>query len=88
MVHFKITDYSYESSKPVDEFKATIMVINDRRIYAEDFEDEENITCRIDRGVLTVKFADGMIRSTNWTIIDDSKMSEDDKMYYKDFTRL
>ena len=41
MVHFKITDYSYESSKPVDEFKATIMVINDRRIYAEDFEDEE-----------------------------------------------
>ncbi|MBQ2982784.1 MAG: hypothetical protein IJD58_11755 [Lachnospiraceae bacterium] len=88
MEYFKISDYSYESSKAVDEFKATIMVINDRRIYAEDFEDEENITCRIDRGVLTVSFADGMMRSTNWTIIDDSKMSEDDKMYYKDFTRL
>lgn len=88
MVYFKITDYSYESTEPVDEFKATIMVINDRRIYAEDFEDEENIICRIDKGVLTVKFADGMMRSTNWTIIDDSKMSEDDKMYYKDFTRL
>jgi hypothetical protein len=88
MDYFTIIDYSYESSKPVDEFKASVMVINDRRIYAEDFADEENINVRIDRGVLTVKFAKGMIRSTNWTIIDDINMTEDDKMYYKDFTRL
>lgn len=88
MDYFTITDHSYESPYKVDTFKATILVINDRRIYADDFDDEENISIRIDRGVLTVEFAEGIIRSTNWTFIDDSEMSEDDKMYYKDFTRL
>lgn len=88
MDYFTIKDYSFESDLKVDEFKATILVINDRRIYADDFDDDENIEIRIDRGVLTIYFNEGMIRSTNWTIIDDYDMSEDDKMYYKDFTRL
>ena len=88
MDYFTIKDYSSESDLNVDEFKATILVINDRRIYADDFDDDENIEIRIDRGVLTIYFNEGMIRSTNWTIIDDYDMSEDDKMYYKDFTRL
>lgn len=88
MDYFTITDYSYESTKKTDTFKATVLVINDRRIYADDFDDDENIDIRIDRGVLTIFFEKGTIRSTNWTFIDDSEMSEDDKMYYKDFTRL
>lgn len=41
MNYFTITDYSYESSKPVDTFKATMLVINNRRIYADDFDDDE-----------------------------------------------
>ena len=88
MNYFTITDYSYESSKPVDTFKATMIVINNRRIYADDFDDDEHIDIRIDRGVMTVHFANGMVRSTHWTFMYDFEMSEDDKMYYKDFTRL
>ena len=88
MDYFTITDYSYESSKPVDTFKATMIVINNRRIYADDFDDDEHIDIRIDRGVMTVYFANGMVRSTHWTFMYDFEMSEDDKMYYKDFTRL
>ena len=88
MDYFTITDYSFESSKPVDTFKANIIIINDRRIFADDFDDEEHIDIRIDRGVMTIRFAKGTIRSTNWTFIYDLEMSEDDKMYYKDFTRL
>lgn len=88
MDYFIIKDYSFENELNVNEFKATILVINDRRIYADDFDDDENVEIRIDRGVLTIYFNEGMIRSTNWTIIDDYDMSEDDKMYYKDFTRL
>ena len=88
MDYFTITDYSYESSKPVDTFKATMIVISNRRIYADDFDDDEHIDIRIDRGVMTVHFANGMVRSTHWTFMYDFDMSEDDKMYYKDFTRL
>ena len=88
MDYFTITDYSYESSKPVDIFKATVIIINNRRIYADDFDDDEHVDIRIDRGVMTIRFAKGMIRSTQWTFIYDLEMSEDDKMYYKDFTRL
>lgn len=88
MEYFTIRDYSYESPHNVDDFKATVIIINNRRIYAEDYEDDEDIDVRIDRGVLTIYFANGNIRSTNWTIINDFDMSEDDKMYYKDFTRL
>ena len=88
MEYFTITDYSYESSKTVDIFKATVIIINNRRIYADDFDDDEDITIRIDRGVMTIKFPKGTIRSTQWTFIYDLEMSEDDKMYYKDFTRL
>lgn len=88
MNYFIIQDYSYESSKPVDTFKATMIVINNRRIYADDFDDDENIDIRIDRGVMTIHFDKGMVRSTHWTFMYDYEMSEDDKMYYKDFTRL
>lgn len=88
MDYFTITDYSYESSKAVDTFKATMIVINNRRIYADDYDDEEDIEIRIDRGVMTIRFANGLVRSTHWTFMDDWEMSEDDKMYYKDFTRL
>ena len=88
MDYFTITDYSYESSKAVDTFKATMIVINNRRIYADDFDDDEHIDIRIDRGVMTIRFANGLVRSTHWTFMDDWDMTEDDKMYYKDFTRL
>ena len=54
MDYFTIYDHSFESPEKVDTFKATILVINDRRIYADDFDDDENIDIRIDRGVLTV----------------------------------
>mgnify|MGYP003509825755 CR=1 FL=1 len=88
MDYFTIKDHSYESPKPVDTFRATMIVINNRRIYADDYDDEEDIDIRIDKGVMTVEFAGGMVRSTHWTFMDDFDMSEDDKMYYKDFTRL
>lgn len=90
MDYFTITDHSFESPEKVDTFKATIIVINDRRIFADDFDDDEEIEIRIDRGVMTVEFANGtgMIRSTNWTFIDDWDLTEEDDMYYKDFTRL
>ena len=78
MDYFTIYDHSFESPEKVDTFKATILVINDRRIYADDFDDDENIDIRIDRGVLTVEFANGngTIRSTNWTFIDDWDLTE------------
>ncbi len=88
MDYFTITDYSYESSKAVDTFKATMLVINNRRIYADDYEDDEQIDIRIDRGVMTIRFANGLVRSTHWTFMDDWDMTEDDRLYYKDFTRL
>jgi hypothetical protein len=65
-----------------------MIVINNRRIYADDYDDDEDIDIRIDKGVMTVEFAGGMVRSTHWTFMDDWDMTEDDKMYYKDFTRL
>ena len=88
MFSFKIIDYSYGNSKQVDTFKATMIIINNRRIYADDFDDDEDIIIRIDRGIMTVKFPGGIIKSTQWTFVCDLEMSEDDKMYYKDFTRL
>lgn len=88
MNYFTITDYSYESAKPVDTFKATMIVINNRRIYADDFDDDEDIDIRIDRGVMTIRFANGLVRSTHWTFMDDWDMVEDDRLNYKDFTRL
>ena len=41
MDYFTIHDYSFESPEKVDTFKATILVINDRRIYADDFDDDD-----------------------------------------------
>lgn len=88
MNYFTIQDHSYESPQPIDTFKATMIVINNRRIYADDFDDDEDIDIRIDRGTMTIKFPNGTVRTTQWTFIYDFEMSEDDKMYYKDFTRL
>lgn len=88
MNYFTIKDHSYESSHDIDTFRATMIVINSRRIYADDYDDDEDIDIRIDRGVMTIKFAGGLVRSTHWTFMDDYEMTEDDKLYYKDFTRL
>ena len=88
MNYFTIEDHSFASPHKVDTFRATVIIINNRRIFADDFDDEENIEIRIDRGVMTIRFAGGIVRSTQWTFIYDYEMSEDDKMYYKDFTRL
>lgn len=86
MEHFKIIDYDF--TKPQIE-KANIIVINDRRIYACDYEPEDFIECRVDGAVLTIRMPnEGVIRSTNWTAIYDIKMTPDDVEYYKDFTRL
>ena len=40
MDYFTITDHSFESSKPIDTFRATMIVINSRRIYADDYDDD------------------------------------------------
>ena len=88
MNYFTITDHSYESPHKIDTFKATMIVINNRRIYADDYDDDEQIDIRIDRGVMTIRFANGLVRSTHWTFMDDWDMTEDDRLYYKDFTRL
>jgi hypothetical protein len=42
MDYFTIYDHSFESPEKVDTFKATILVINDRRIYADDFDDDDD----------------------------------------------
>jgi hypothetical protein len=89
MDYFTIKDHSYESPHSIDTFRATMIVINNRRIYADDYDDEEDIDIRIDKGVMTVEIpGGGMVRSTHWTFMYDFEMTEDDKMNYKDFTRL
>ena len=86
MEYFEITDYDFKN--PQVE-RANIIVINDRRIYACDYEPEDFIEFRVDGAVLTIRMPnDGVIRSTNWTTIYDIDMTDDDIEYYKDFTRL
>ena len=86
MDYFEITDYDF--ANPQVE-RANIIVINDRRIYACDYEPEDFLEFRVDGAVLTIRMPnEGVIRSTNWTAIYDIDMEEEDIEYYKDFTRL
>ena len=86
MDYFEITDYDFET--PQIE-RANIIVINDRRIYACDYEPNDFTEFRVDGSVLTIRMPnEGVIRSTNWTSIYDIEMEEEDIEYYKDFTRL
>lgn len=86
MEYFEITDHDF--AEPQVE-RANIIVINDRRIYACDYEPDDFLEFRVDGAVLTIRMAnEGVIRSTNWTTIYDLNMTEDDIEYYKDFTRL
>lgn len=86
MKYFEITDYDFDEPKVE---RANIIVINDRRIYACDYDPDDFIEFRVNEAVLTIRMPnDGMIKSTNWTAIYDINMTEDDIEYYKDFTRL
>ena len=85
MKYFKIVDHDYTEPKT---FRANTLVINDRRIYAEDYDLDEELEMDVVGAVLTVKFPNGYIRSTNWTLIYDMEMDEIDASDYKDFTRL
>lgn len=85
MKYFKIIDHDY--AEP-ETFKANTLIINDRRIYAEDYDLDEELEMDVVGAVLTVKFPSGYIRSTNWTFIYDMEMDDIDASDYKDFTRL
>lgn len=86
MEYFEITDYDFE--EPQVE-KANIIVMNDRRIYACDYEPDDFEEIRVDGAVLSIRMPnEGVVRSTNWTTIYDVRMSRNDIEYYKDFTRL
>lgn len=86
MKYFEITDYDFDEPKVE---RANIIVINDRRIYACDYDPDDFLEFRVNGAVLTIRMPnDGMIKSTNWTAIYDINMTEDDIEYYKDFTRL
>ena len=86
MKFFKIIDYDFE--EPQEE-RATIIVINDRRIYACDYRSDDFEEIRVDGAVLTIRMPNnGVVRSTNWTTIYDEEMDKSDIEYYKDFTRL
>lgn len=85
MKYFAITDYDY--SPPRTE-RANIIIINDRRIYASDYETTDFDEIRIDGAAITFRFDGGCIRSTNWTTIYDLDVENEDLEYYKDFIRL
>ena len=85
MEFFSIKDYDFT---PARTERANIIVINDRRIYANDYEVGDFEEIRVDGAVLTVRFNGGAIRSTNWTAIYDLEVDDDDKDYFKDFIRL
>lgn len=85
MKYFEITDYDFT---PARKERANIIIINDRRIYAEDYNVGDFEEIRVDGAALSVRFTGGTIRSTNWTAIYDEDVDEDDKSYFKDFIRL
>lgn len=85
MRFFAITDYDFT---PARTERANIIVINDRRIYAEDYEPGDFEEIRVDGAALTVRFNGGNVRSTNWTAIYDLEVDDEDRDYYKDFLRL
>lgn len=85
MKFFEITDYDFT---PARRERANIIIINDRRIYASDYEIGDFEELRVDGAVLTVRFNDGNMRSTNWTTIYDAEVDPEDADYFKDFIRL
>ena len=85
MEFFSIKDYDFT---PAHTEKANIIVINDRRIYASDYEIGDFEEIRVDGAVLTVRFNGGNMRSTNWTTIYDAEVDHEDADYFKDFIRL
>lgn len=85
MKYFKIIEHNFRGT---NEFFANTLIINDRRIYAEDYEPDELLEMTIVDGVLSVNFSNGYIRSTNWTFINEINMDNIDKSDYKDFIRL
>lgn len=85
MKYFEITDYDFT---PARKERANIIIINDRRIYASDYEIGDFEELRVDGAALTVRFNGGTIRSTNWTAIYDLEVDPEDADYFKDFIRL
>ena len=85
MKFFEITDYDFT---PARRERANIIIINDRRIYASDYEIGDFEEIRVDGAVLTVRFNGGNMRSTNWTAIYDAEVDPEDADYFKDFIRL
>lgn len=85
MRYFEITDYDFT---PARKERANIIIINDRRIYANDYEPTDFEELRVDGAALTARFPGGCIRSTNWTTIYDADVETEDSEYYKDFIRL
>lgn len=90
MDFFEIKDYDFN---PPRYERASIIILNGRKIYATDYNAEDFIEMRIDGAVLTIKMGDeingtAMVRSTNWNTIYDLEMNKDDNLYFKDFTRL
>lgn len=85
MKFFEITDYDFT---PARRERANIIIINDRRIYANDYEVGDFEELRVDGAALTVRFNGGAIRSTNWTTIYDLEVDPEDSDYFKDFIRL
>lgn len=84
MKYFTITDYDFN---PPRVFQADTLIINDRRIYAEDYDEDEEMEMRVDGAVLMVKIGNKFgIRSTNWTTLKFADM--EDTSDYKDFARL
>lgn len=85
MKQFEIVEHNFRGSTV---FYADTLIVNDRRIYAEDYDPDEIVEMNITDGVLSVNFSNGYIRSTNWTFINEGNMDNIDKSDYKDFIRL
>lgn len=81
MKYFKIYNYDY---LPIKEERANLLVIQRRKIFAEDYEVGE-VDCSINHGILTVKFGKGSISTADWSIIYDIEMEESEKFNFKDF---
>lgn len=86
MKYFIITDYDY---KPVKEIKADTIILADRKIFASNYDNQDDIEIRIDNGILSV-IIDGEyhIHSCNWTTSYCDSMNSEEKEDLKDFTYL
>lgn len=86
MEYFTITDYDYKEPK---EIKADTLILSDRKIFASNYENQDDIEIRIDNGILSV-IIDGEyhICSCNWTTSYCDLMDKEEKEDLKDFTYL